>query len=378
MLSFWETESFINYDIIIIGSGIIGLSTAISLKERSPESSVLVLERGIFPAGASTRNAGFACFGSLTELLSDLDKTGPDKTLAVIEKRIRGLRLLQQRLGNKALGYNEDGGFELIFEKEMPALEHIEKANELLKHIYPSGVYKNRPDLVDRFGFNPNQVKSVVHNPFEGNVHTGQMMKALLQLAMQKGVEIRTGAEVSAIEEDQEKMTVTVLESIRGILNLRASQVVICTNAFTKALVPDIDILPGRGQVILTKPIENLKWQGAFHFDEGFYYFRNVGNRVLFGGGRNLAFAAETSTVFEPNNQILQELERLLKDVILPDQPFEIEQNWSGIMGFSADKQPIIRRVSSKVCIGFACNGMGVSLASVVGEDVADLVLERS
>ncbi|MGZ5243758.1 MAG: hypothetical protein ACXWW0_07675 [Bacteroidia bacterium] len=34
MLSFWERESFLHYDIIIIGSGIVGLSTAISLKEK--------------------------------------------------------------------------------------------------------------------------------------------------------------------------------------------------------------------------------------------------------------------------------------------------------------------------------------------------------
>ena len=88
MLSFWEIESFLTYDYIIIGSGIIGLSTAISLKERLPESSVLVLDRGLFPVGASTRNAGFACFGSLTEILSDIELNGPDKTLGVIENRI--------------------------------------------------------------------------------------------------------------------------------------------------------------------------------------------------------------------------------------------------------------------------------------------------
>src|SRR5687768_11476926 len=125
MLSFWETESFLTYDIIIIGSGIIGLSTAVSIKERSPESSVLVLERGIFPAGASTRNAGFACFGSLTEILSDLEKNGPDKTLSVLEKRIKGLEMLRNRLGDEAMDYQHAGGYELIFEKELPALDQI-------------------------------------------------------------------------------------------------------------------------------------------------------------------------------------------------------------------------------------------------------------
>src|SRR6478735_7248107 len=122
MLSFWETESFLNYDTIIIGSGIVGLSAAISLKEAAPRRSVLVLERSLLPTGASTRNAGFACFGSLTEVLFDLKLNGPDKTRAVIEKRLRGLTRLRERLPDAAMDYRHVGGYELIFEKELPAL----------------------------------------------------------------------------------------------------------------------------------------------------------------------------------------------------------------------------------------------------------------
>ena len=72
MFSYWEQQSFFNYDYIIIGAGITGLSTAIELKERQPKATVLVLERGILPTGASTKNAGFACMCSDTELLADL------------------------------------------------------------------------------------------------------------------------------------------------------------------------------------------------------------------------------------------------------------------------------------------------------------------
>src|SRR6478736_8843489 len=106
MLSFWETESFLNYDVIIIGSGLIGLSTAISLKERAPDKSVLLLERGLFPSGASTRNAGFASFGSLTELLSDLQHTPPETILALTDKRWHGLARLRERLPDSVMDYH--------------------------------------------------------------------------------------------------------------------------------------------------------------------------------------------------------------------------------------------------------------------------------
>ncbi len=66
-LSYWEQESFFKgIDVAVIGSGIVGLTAAIHLKTLEPHSRIVVLERGALPTGASTRNAGFACFGSLT------------------------------------------------------------------------------------------------------------------------------------------------------------------------------------------------------------------------------------------------------------------------------------------------------------------------
>ena len=72
-LSYWEQKEWLqNIDFTIVGSGIVGLSTAVFLKKRFPKSKILVLEKGILPQGASTKNAGFACFGSLSEILEDL------------------------------------------------------------------------------------------------------------------------------------------------------------------------------------------------------------------------------------------------------------------------------------------------------------------
>ena len=62
----------------------------------------------------------------------------------------------------------------------------------------------------------------------------------------------------------------------------------------TASLLPNIGITagitPARGQIIVTEPIDDLPWTGCHHFDEGFYYFRNIGNRVLLGGARNQDF----------------------------------------------------------------------------------------
>lgn len=187
MLSFWENESFLHYDTIIVGSGIVGICTAIALKEKHPAGSVLILERSIFPAGASTLNAGFACFGSLTEISSDLHTAGHQQTLLLIEKRIQGLAWLRKRLSDAAIDYQPVGGYELILEKDLPALAHLEAMNTFLKDIFPQGVFTTRKNLIADFGFNRQVVQNLIYNPHEGHLHSGILMRPCTGLLSKKG-----------------------------------------------------------------------------------------------------------------------------------------------------------------------------------------------
>jgi hypothetical protein len=61
--------------------------------------------------------------------------------------------------------------------------------------------------------------------------------------------------------------------------------------------------------------------------DRGYYYFRNIGDRIL-GGGRNLDFDVENTTEFAQTEIVQNKLEELLKEVILPNQKFEIAHRW--------------------------------------------------
>ncbi|MBK9247667.1 MAG: FAD-binding oxidoreductase [Ignavibacteria bacterium] len=369
-LSFWERDSYLNRDFIVIGGGIIGLSTAISIRERAPNASILVLERGLFPSGASTKNAGFACFGSLTEILSDYERIGEAATLEVIERRWHGLHILRNRLGDQAIGFEQYGGYELLFDEQASAIEHIDHVNSLLHPLFQRDVFSVNPTAIEQFGLNADLVNSVVENPFEGQIHTGKMMQALTRYASERGIEIRTGAKVVHLSDTGSRVEVTCRHEGESV-NFSATHVAVCTNALIPDLLPELSIKPGRGQVLITAPIENLRIKGAFHFDEGFYYFRNVGDRVLFGGGRNLDFEGEETSEFGLTPNIQDTLEQLLTSVILPDTPFNIEQRWAGIMGFSTTKMPVVTRVSERITVGFGCNGMGVALGSEIGSTAA-------
>jgi glycine/D-amino acid oxidase-like deaminating enzyme len=378
MFSYWEQQSFTFYDHIIVGAGIVGLSTAIELKERFPMASVLVLERDILPSSASSRNAGFACMGSVTELLDDLTVMKEMEVFTLFEWRKRGLEKLRNRLGDMYIGYAERGSFELISNKEIRALDSIAHLNKLLQPITRKPAFRLANEKIDEFGFSKDHTRALIENTCEGELHTGKMLAALTDHAMRAGIEIKTGVEVINFTDDASYVFIKIKTPFQDqALILHSSSLVLCTNAFTKKLLPAEDVRPGRGQVLVTQPIRGLKFKGIFHFDKGYYYFREIDGRVLLGGGRHLDFEGETTTEMELSETIQLELERKLKDIILPGIPFLIDYRWSGIMAFGSTKYPVVKSFSPKVFGAFRMGGMGVALGSEVAARVADLVAER-
>lgn len=373
MLSFWEKNSFTNFDFIIIGSGILGLSTACEIKEKNPARTVLILEKGIFPTGASTKNAGFACFGSLTEILSDMNRIGEQETIQLVEKRYEGINLLRKRLGDDKIGFLNLGGYELIDEKHLSSLEKIDYVNDKLKTIFNNDTFEIKNESISDFGFNNTIVKSLVYSRFESQIDTGKMMSSLIDYAAALGVRIINGCEVESIGEKENFVQVTAKSDPEKIY-FNCKSVIICTNAFTNKLFPEFKINPGRGQVIITKPVKDLKFKGVFHFDEGFYYFRNYEDRIIFGGGRNLDFEKENTSEFEANEKILNDLKEKLDKMIIPGQQYEIDSYWSGIMGFNELKKPEIRKITDRILFALSCNGMGIALSSYIAKEIVNSI----
>jgi glycine/D-amino acid oxidase-like deaminating enzyme len=374
MFSYWEQQSFFDYQHIVIGAGIVGLSTAIELKEKYPHASVLVLERGLLPTGASTRNAGFACMGSVTELLEDLQNMTEHEVVMLYEWRKLGLRLLRKRLGDEHIGYVVNGSYELISDAELDALNKIDYLNELLHTVVGEKAFKLANHKISEFGFSQSYTKALIENLCEGELNSGKMMRSLTDFAIQKGIEIKTGADVQKFEEVGHKVAVTVKDPFRNeIWPLMCDTLSICTNAFTRQLLPDADVTPGRGQVLITDPIDGLRFKGVYHFDKGYYYFREIDGRVLLGGGRNLDVEGETSNKFELTERIQMDLEHKLKEIILPGTGYQIAQRWSGIMAFGKNKYPIVKAFSSRVYGAFRMGGMGVALGSEIARQLVAL-----
>ncbi len=372
MLSFWEKKYLLHADLLIAGSGITGLSAACSIKEKYPDKEIVILERGLLPTGASTKNAGFACVGSITEKQYDIRLMGEDALLQLVSDRWEGLHLLRKRLGDATIDYQNYGGYELVTTEQQVSEDELRDMNKRLFPIFGKAIYRFKNEAISTFGFKG--VSQLIVNEVEGQINTGLMLKSLLQYATSLGIRIISGAEITHFEDGNDNVSVY----LKGqTVPYKGDQLMICTNAFTSKLLPDEEITPGRGQVLITTPIPGLKWKGIFNFDEGFYYFRNFENRVLFGGGRNLAFEEETTTEFALNTKIQNRLETYLNEMILPDTPFEIEDRWSGIMAFGKNKLPLLKRISDRVLVGARLNGMGIALGSKIGDQLCTMAYSQ-
>lgn len=368
-LSYWElTNWFTGVEYTVVGSGIVGLHAALGLRERFPEAKILVLEKGMLPQGASTKNAGFACFGSLSEIIDDLKTHSEEEVLQLIQKRWQGLQLLRKNLGDHVLDFKPFGGYELFLKEEdgtyAECMQKLPFVNELLKPLFRNEVFAKE---VDRFDFHGLHDYSIF-NPYEAQIDTGSMMQALLQKASSQGILILNQATVSGYHESGSQVTVAL-----GDFSFTTRKLLFATNGFAGQLTQN-QVKPARAQVLITEPIPNLDIKGTFHLDKGYYYFRNVGDRILLGGGRNLDIEGETTTEFGQTEIIQNRLEYLLNNVILPNTPYTIAHRWSGIMGLGTTKTPIVTQLSTHVYCGVRLGGMGVAIGSLIGQELAALI----
>jgi glycine/D-amino acid oxidase-like deaminating enzyme len=375
---------------VIVGCGFVGLWTAYEAIHQNPKLNITILERGTIPSGASTRNAGFSCFGSVSELISDIQLMGEAAMLETVKMRYDGLQRIQEVFKAKEIDYNQWGGYELFEGKkgaknDESGLYDISKLESdiayLNKILAPAlktpkkngkylPIYTNASKHIKKLGFQG--IEALAFNQLEGQLNSAKLVLALQKAVQAKGVQILFNTEVKKFKSHKKGVTITTnLEAV-----LETKQFLVCTNGFAKQLIPSLDVVPARGQVFVTEPIKNLKFKGCFHFDEGYYYFRNLGNRLLLGGARNADFKNEKTYSLETSATIQKVLEDFMMQRILPkgSKKPKIELRWSGTMGMGTIKKPIIEQVQPNVYCAVRMSGMGVAIAPIVAKKALKLM----
>ena len=367
--SFWQQahrRREAAYDVVVIGGGVVGCSTAYWLHRRQPSLRVGILEARTLGAGASGRNAGLVLQGTHTDYRSDLDRYGKQaaRRLWAFTRDTRDL--LATELRGTAFDWRSDGSLTAA-----GTGDEAERLRAGLSHLRTAGapvVYLDPDETNARLGA----------SGFHGGlfVTTGAVVNPLQlvrHLAAQSEADIHTQHPVERIHW-RDPGVVLHTPSRR----VRADRVVLALGPSLPSLVPATSayVRPVRAQMLATAPADTTHISVPVYSHHGGFYVRQLEDgRVLAGGGRHQHRDAEETSADATTPAVQATIERYLHTYFPWTQPLSIEQRWSGTMGFSPDERPVVGRAPGHpegiFATGFTGHGMGYGFR--MGRLLADL-----
>jgi glycine/D-amino acid oxidase-like deaminating enzyme len=382
---YWETEHLLRpADITVVGAGIVGMSTALHVKRARPDDRVRLLERSPLSSGGTTRNAGFACFGSAGEWLDDLDTVGPNALQELIGMRANGLAELIGLLGAEALGLRWTGGWELLSSSEADTrlMDRIHADWKTLQDLAGDplhaalGVLHPAANAGPALQWDRDRAEALgaahaIHLPWEGMIHTGKMVAAFHRALDQAGVQRLHGVDVKGVSPSPNGWALDT-----NVGRLDSHRIGLCTNGLAAKLVSGLEVRPVPNRVMVLRVAPGTLPEGTYHIDRGYLYMRTLDHQhVLFGGGRHwgvelpLPPARDEAAEAQWDDRLLAASEHWV-----PSE--EVTHRWTGWLGVGPDRRPLIGESQPGLHHAVRMGGMGVAIGARVGRDLASTLLE--
>lgn len=364
-------ESGRGTEVVVVGGGVVGCSVAYRLAEAGRR--VVLLERRGLAAGASGRNGGMTGAGSSLHAASAAGRA----VYALTQANLALLRDLPAELGADV-------------ELRLPGTLDVMTTPEQHAHLAASvaeqraaGIEATLLDRVEARRLMPALAPSILGAAFaadRGHLWPFALVHAFAEAARRHGAEIRIGTGVDRLLRAGER----VVGVEAGGERIPAEEVVLATNAYTPALLPELPrgaIVPARGQILVSQPLPPLlPYPFGTNFDKE-YGRQTPGGQILCGGFRRLDLNEGLGTTEERvTPPVLAGIGRTLCELfpVLRGR-LSVVRAWAGIMGFTADGLPLIGRYEPVPGLTLAAgfNGGGFSWAAIVGRVVADLLCGR-
>ncbi|WP_374032834.1 NAD(P)/FAD-dependent oxidoreductase [Bdellovibrio bacteriovorus] len=358
------------FDVVIVGAGIAGLSTAYWLEKENPSIKIALLEKHRVAFGASGRNAGFVTCGSTEHFMKLQEQFGLEKAAEIWKFSEENRRLLLEEIIGKdldAVDFRHTGSCTVA-----PSAAHWEKYQKAALTMRSVGidVVEVGPAEMER-DYGVTGFDGGIQYTGDGYVHP---VKLLEKLRARLKAEIFESTEVfSVVHQGQGH----VLQTDRGLFS--APKVLLTLNAYLPLVAPEFSnlIRPGRGQILVTEPLPAFV-KGPCYLTKHLCYFRQLPTgHLLIGGFRNLSVETENTWTDATTPLIQQALIDFVRSHFKHGKDARIAYQWSGIMGYSPDGQMMIGEVPNRqglhVMAGCSGHGMGLSFhaAKVLAESLS-------
>lgn len=355
-------------DVVVVGGGYLGLTTALRLAERGRD--VVLLEAGRVGGGASGRNGGFVLPGFTAGNEAIAHALGDDAAADLWTLSVEGVAEVKDLIARHEIDCSlRDGVFVAAAEAGHARGLRREAAN-LRRHYGYRGICHldaaEGRDIVasDRY-FGGNL------DPNAAQLHPLRYAVGLAAAARAAGVRIFENSPVIGLDQAQAAPVVrTTLGSVR------AGAVVMAANAYLGGLAPDIAgrILPLRTFMVATEPLpaataERLFPAGTAVYDTQAvldYYRLGADNRLLFGGG---CAASDWS-----RERIAAAMRKKIAKVFPELRGLRIDYAWGGLIDLTVNRMTDVGRTADGIWYAQGFSGHGVALTARTGRALADAI----
>ena len=334
-------------DVAVVGGGITGCSCALALADAGLK--VKLFETREIAGGASGRNGGFALRGGAAPYPVLAESIGDDATADLWRWTERELDALA-RIAEDA--FRPTGSLRLAADEEERD-ELWEEYEALREAGFAAEWRENLDEPLSRY-------PAALFHPPDGVLQPARLVRRIADRAAAAGVEIHEHTHVASLAA------------------VDAETVVVATDGYPSGLLGELEglIVPTRGQVIATEPIEEMLFEIPHYGRHGFdYWHQRPDGRIVAGGFRDVSLDTEF-TAEEVTTPVVQEaLERFVHEHV--GRPLRVDYRWAGIFGMVFDFLPVVGRVPDHdaVWIAGGYSGHGNVLGFACGRLVARAIL---
>jgi glycine/D-amino acid oxidase-like deaminating enzyme len=370
-------EGMLRADVLIIGGGFTGISSAFHLKKAYPELRVVVLESNVVGFGASGRNAGFVSTLFGHSLTMTMRRFGRQKALQAYRYMERGVSYVGDlvRAYNLACEYEYPG---LLRVATTPAyVQRVQREVALAQSLGITGVEWIDANVLREKVDSPTYL-GAWQQPNAALINPARFVRGLKRVALSLGVEIYERSPVTNLELYSPIRAQTPSGAVE------ADRLVIATNAFS-AQFPQLRSrqFPIHTYIVLTEPLsaaqlDSMRWQGRQAMVDArnlmHYYRLTSDNRLLVGGGDAYYFYNDETGV-DKHASTFDHLERFIRATFPGLRGVKITHHWGGPFSATADMTPVLGYVGDqRVVYSAGCMGHGMALAILNGQTISDMI----
>jgi len=354
-------------DVLVLGGGLMGTSTAFFLRQHG--KSVTLLERELVGRQASGTNFG------------NVRRQGRELHQMPLANRARAVWGRIKELLGEDVEFVPYGHLRVCYTEKQAAV--IEKHAHDVKPLGLDLELFSAEQLKKRWGiFAPGVVAGSL-SPHDGHANPRLAGPAFARAAQRAGANIIEHAEVVQVERDGNGFVAHRADGRR----FRAPQMLVACGAWSNRMAEQFGErvpMEARGpQMGVTEPLPyaigpSIGLSSPIE-TEGLYFRQIARGNIVFGGGLKGPAHADLIRAYVKPDNVLRQL-RELRRFVPAFEHVQLIRVWSGIEGYTADWQPVMGP-SAKVPglhYAFGFNGEGFAISPGVGETMAELMATGS